>query len=106
MNQETCKRISQWIDQYAHTNDLSTLVVGVSGGVDSALVSTLCAMTGRRTILLNIPIISKAESTALSTLQCSWLEDNHENVEVFNIDLSKTFREFRWFFLAKKKRGY
>lgn len=95
MSKEMVVRISEWIDEYADANNLSTLVVGVSGGVDSALVSTLCAMTGRRTILLNIPINSKPENSALSDLHCEWLNQRHDNVEVFNVDLSDTFATFK-----------
>ncbi|MEC7688272.1 MAG: hypothetical protein VX514_04440, partial [Candidatus Thermoplasmatota archaeon] len=48
--------ISSWILNYAKENDISTLVVGVSGGIDSAVTSTLCAKTGLRTIVINMPI--------------------------------------------------
>ena len=48
--------ISDWISDYAHRNSLETLVVGVSGGIDSAVTSTLSAMTGIRTIVVNMPI--------------------------------------------------
>ena len=48
--------ISEWIGDYANKNGIETLVVGVSGGVDSAVTSTLSAMTGIDTIVLNMPI--------------------------------------------------
>ena len=53
MKMELGERISNWILDYSNQSKLDSLVVGVSGGIDSALVSTLCAMTGKRTILLN-----------------------------------------------------
>ena len=48
--------ISNWILEYAEKNNISTLVVGVSGGIDSAVTSTLCAKTGLRTVVVNMPI--------------------------------------------------
>ncbi len=51
--------ITNWISDYALENDIRALVVGVSGGVDSAVTSTLSARTGIRTIVLNMPIHQK-----------------------------------------------
>ena len=48
--------ISDWILNYAEKNNISTLVVGVSGGIDSAVTSTLCAKTGLKTLVVNMPI--------------------------------------------------
>ena len=50
--------IKNWIDSYCKNTsfDPKTLVVGISGGIDSAVVSTLCALTGRKTIALSMPI--------------------------------------------------
>ncbi len=48
--------ITDWIRDYAQNAGISTLVVGVSGGIDSAVTSTLCARSGLRTIVLNMPI--------------------------------------------------
>ena len=50
------KQISNWILDYLKTNNLKTLVIGISGGIDSAVASTLCAMTGYSTKLLVMPI--------------------------------------------------
>ena len=87
--------ISSWLTNYLKTNKLECFVVGVSGGVDSALVSTLCAQTGIKTIVLNLPLHSKQENTSLSDLHCNWLKTTFKNVEVQNIDLSETFDSFR-----------
>ena len=53
------EEITNWISDYALENDIRSLVVGVSGGVDSAVTSTLSARTGIRTIVLNMPIHQK-----------------------------------------------
>ena len=49
-------QISNWLDTYLIENTLNTFVVGVSGGIDSAVTSTISAMTGKKTILLIMPI--------------------------------------------------
>ena len=85
-------KIAGWIREYAESNGISTLVVGVSGGVDSAVTSTLCAMTGIKTIALNLPINQDLDQFDLSNAHISWLEDNWENAEGRLIDLSATFR--------------
>ena len=85
-------KIAGWIREYAESNGISTLVVGVSGGVDSAVTSTLCAMTGIKTIALNLPINQDLDQFDLSNAHISWLEDNWENAEGRLIDLSDTFR--------------
>ena len=49
-------KISNWLKDYLDNSGLETYVIGVSGGIDSALVSTLCAMTGKPVHVFNIPI--------------------------------------------------
>ena len=50
------KSIIEWLKNYTQNSNLGTFVVGVSGGIDSALVSTLCAETGIKTIVVSMPI--------------------------------------------------
>jgi len=88
------KDLCNWIESYATKNNIDVLVVGVSGGIDSALVSTLCAETGIKTIVLNMPINSKKENTDLSIQHCSWLLDRYQNVEVRYVDLSDSYSVF------------
>ena len=56
---EVINHIVNWIKNYQEKNNIKGLVVGVSGGIDSALTSTLCAMTGIKTVCLNMPIFQK-----------------------------------------------
>ena len=86
--------ISNWLNSYLEKNKLKCFVVGVSGGVDSAVVSTLCAETGVRTIVINIPIRSSDKNTELSTLHCKNLSEKYSNVETLNIDASNAFNAF------------
>ena len=87
-------KISDWLKDYLITNNLNCFVVGVSGGIDSAVVSTLCAKTNVKTIALNLPINSKPSNTDLSSLHCGWLCNNFDNVQSRHIDLSSTFDNF------------
>jgi len=88
---ETGTDISNWILDYASSNGISTLVVGVSGGIDSAVVSTLCARTGLRTMVLNMPVHQEKTQNDLSNQHMSWLTSNWQNVESHVIDLSSSF---------------
>ncbi len=83
--------ISNWILDYANSNNISTLVVGVSGGIDSAVTSTLCAKTGLRTLVINMPIHQNDSEYNLSNQHMMWLRSNWDNVESHIINLSKTF---------------
>ena len=86
--------ITNWISDYVLENDIRALVVGVSGGVDSAVTSTLSARTGIRTIVLNMPIHQKKYQDDLSKKHISWLKDNFNNVEERIVNLSKTYDSF------------
>ena len=86
--------ITSWIREYADDNGISTLVVGVSGGIDSAVSSTLSARTGLSTIVLNMPIHQDPEQYELSNQHIAWLKTNFENVEGRLVDLTETFETF------------
>ena len=88
------EEITNWISDYALENDIRALVVGVSGGVDSAVTSTLSARTGIRTIVLNMPIHQKKYQDDLSKKHISWLKDNFNNVEERIVNLSRTYDSF------------
>ena len=88
-------KIQDWIKSYVNENGISTLIVGVSGGIDSAVVSTLCAETGIPTIVVGMPINSSPENTKLSDLQISLLTAKYDNVEGYYIDLSPLFESFK-----------
>ena len=83
--------ISNWILKYAEHNNISSLVVGVSGGIDSAVVSTLCAKTGLRTVVVNMPINQEKSQYDLSNQHIDWLISKWDNVVSQIIDLSDTY---------------
>ena len=88
------KRIVKWIKDYVKKNRISTLVVGVSGGIDSAVVSTLCAETGLPTVVLSMPIRQSRQTHTLSQRHCDWLTERYSNVTGYTIDLTPTFKQF------------
>ena len=83
--------ISNWIREYADNAGISTLIIGVSGGIDSAVTSTLCAMTGMHTILLNMPIHQDQIQYQLSNQHIQWLKSKWDNLESRMVDLTATF---------------
>jgi len=88
------ERIVTWIRDYAESNGISALVCGVSGGIDSAVVSTLCARTGLPTFVLTMPLMSKLENTVLSTAHATELREQYENVTMQNVELSPVYDKF------------
>ena len=88
--------IQKWIDDYCNSVsfELNSLVIGVSGGVDSSVVSTLCALTGRKTIVLSMPIRQKKDQHNLSIVHGNWLVKKFSNVKLNIINLESIFNEF------------
>ena len=87
-------KISEWIKQYCDRNTINSLVVGVSGGIDSALTSKLCALTGIKTILLTMPIHQAPDQHLRGLKHIEWLKDNHPNVSHRDIHLSNVYDVF------------
>ncbi len=88
---ELGNEIADWLKEYADSNQITSLVVGVSGGIDSAVTSTLCAKTGLKTIVLNMPIHQETSQYDLSNMHIGWLKSNWENVDSHTIDLTRTY---------------
>ena len=88
--------IQKWIEDYCNSVsfELKSLIVGISGGVDSSVVSTLCALTGRKTIVLSMPIKQKKNQHDLSIVHGNWLSKKFSNVKLNTINLESTFNEF------------
>ena len=93
---EKAKFISNWIKDYS-TNmpkEAEALVIGISGGIDSSVSSTLSAMTGLKTIVLSMPIRQKSHQHDLSLKHQEWLVKNFKNVEAHTINLDELFLAF------------
>ena len=88
--------ISNWIKDYVNSmpKKAKSLVIGVSGGIDSSVSSTLSAMTGLRTIVLSMPIKQKTEQHDLSQKHKEWLKNKFSNVEGYTLELDDVFKSF------------
>ena len=88
--------IKDWIENYCKNESFQpkTLVVGISGGIDSSVVSTLCALTGRKTIALTMPIKQIKSQHDLSIEHGKWLTSKFKNVEHKVIELENVFNSF------------
>ena len=88
--------VSNWIKNYAESmsSKAQALVVGISGGIDSSVSSTLSAMTGLKTIVLSMPIKQKNSEHDLSLKHQEWLIKNFKNVEAHTLNLDKLFESF------------
>jgi NAD+ synthase len=84
--------IVDWLKTYCDNTNLKGFVVGISGGIDSAVTSTLCAKTGKKVILFNMPIYQSLEQVSLAEQHAAWLEQNYNQVKMIMIDLTPTFQ--------------
>jgi len=92
--EELKKRIVKWLGDYVVDHNIKSFVVGVSGGIDSAVVSTLCAETGLKTYVLSMPLNQISSQDDLSNFHRKTLEDRYPNVTGLKIDLSSTYNQF------------
>ncbi len=97
---QTSKRINyikNWITDYCKSmpNEPNSLVIGISGGIDSSVTSTICALTGKKTIVLSMPINQIKEQQDLSLKHQEWLKSKFKNVESHLIILDNLFKTFK-----------
>ena len=95
MMKNLAKEIVEWMQNYAQNANRKTLVIGVSGGVDSALVSTLCAMTGINTACVTLPCHSKTDGLENADKHIAWLRSNFSNVYTVSVNLTSAFDAFK-----------
>ena len=90
------KIITDWIKNYCDSESYKpkALIVGISGGIDSSVVSTLCANTGRKTIVLTMPIKQIKTQHDLSLFHAKWLKQKYKNVEHHLLEIDKIFNSF------------
>jgi len=93
---EKAQFISNWIKDYVEKmpSKAQSLIIGISGGIDSSVSSTLSAMTGIKTIVLSMPIKQKSSQHDLSLKHQEWLIKNFNNVEAHTLNLDKLFETF------------
>lgn len=88
---KVAEHITAWLRDYCDTAGLSGFIVGISGGVDSGLTSTLCALTGKKTILLSMPIRQTYAEYDRAKNHMADLEQRFPNVSSMDIDLTSSF---------------
>jgi len=87
--------ISNWILDYSDKKNFSSLVIGISGGIDSAVTSTLSARTNLQTHVVTMPILDHQTLNNRGNNHVDWLKKNFKNITHHHIDLSKVFGEFQ-----------
>ncbi len=95
--EKRAETIKNWINEYCDKTSFSpkSLIVGISGGIDSSVVSTLCALTGRKTIVLSMPIKQIKSQHDLSIKHGEWLKSKFKNVEFKLIEMENLFNSFK-----------
>ena len=106
-NQDKIDFIVDWITDYVSKmpNPAKSLIVGVSGGIDSALTSTLASMTGLRTFALSMPIYTSTNDSSLSSAHGHWLENKFTNTTFMTIDLTSTYKEFNSLLISSNQNS-
>jgi NAD+ synthase len=89
--EELKTKIVKWLGDYVVQHNIKSFVVGVSGGIDSAVVSTLCAETGLPTYVLSMPLHSSSKNDSLSDDYTNYLEEHYNNVTKIRIDLTSVY---------------
>jgi NAD+ synthase len=88
------EHITNWLIDYQRMSNAKGFTVGVSGGIDSAIVSTLCARTGLPVQLLEMPIRQSTNETQRSRAHVDWLKANFANVTAAEVNLTDVFETF------------
>lgn len=92
----TSEHITNWLKDYALKCNKDGFVVGVSGGVDSAVTSTLCAMTKLTTFCLMMPISQAHDQVLRAHSHVKWLSEQYPNVKFNNVPLNTPYNELNW----------
>lgn len=88
---KTAAHITAWLKDYCDSSGMAGFVIGVSGGIDSAVTSTLCALTRKKVIALSLPINRAKTATDLARPHIAWLKTRFKNVTAMDIELSSVF---------------
>lgn len=91
--QRITEHIVEWLKSYALKSGMKGYVIGVSGGVDSGVVSTLCAMTGLEVLAMEMPIRQQADQVNRAQEHLAFLEEKFSNVKTKSINLTPAFEE-------------
>jgi len=92
---KTIDHIVQWLDTYLDESGLTGFVIGVSGGIDSAATSCLCARTGKPVLALNMPIYQAEDQISRASDHIAWLKKEFDNVSGIDVELSSVFDQIK-----------
>src|ERR1051325_2137198 len=92
-NKEVIDHITGWLQNYCSSSLMNGFVIGVSGGIDSALTSTLCAHTGLPTLVISMPIRQHKPEHDRASEHITWLKKNFPNVSAQEVDLTPVFEK-------------
>lgn len=89
---KVARYIVDWLAGYVKESGMTGFVIGVSGGIDSAVTSTLCAKTHCPVLALNMPIYQAKDQISRSSAHIEWLESTHDNVRGIDMELTPIFK--------------
>lgn len=96
MNTEkVTQHIVQWLKDYAENASVNGFVIGISGGIDSAVTSTLCAETGLKVLCIEMPIHQADSHVSRGQEHIAFLKERYPNVSDIKVDLTPVFEEFK-----------
>jgi NAD+ synthase len=93
-NKRVIKHIVSWLKEYSNNSGTNGFVIGISGGIDSAVTSTLCALTTKKVIALNMPIRQFKNEFERSSEHIEWLKNKFKNVSSETVDLTSALEVF------------
>lgn len=103
--QKVIDHIVQWLDTYLEKSGLTGFAIGVSGGIDSAVTSTLCAKTGKPVLAVNMPIHQANDQVSRSENHIAWLEEKFDTVKGADLDLTPVFEQMKQSFPEQIQDG-
>ena len=86
--------IVNWLKDYAVKAKMEGFVIGISGGIDSAVTSTLCARTGLKLLCLEMPIHQASSQVSRAKTHIEWLQSSHKKVSIKQVELTRVFDNF------------
>ena len=93
--EEISNYISSWLLEYSNKSKTKGFVVGVSGGIDSAVTSTLAAKTGKEVLVVEMPIHQDPTQVTRAQDHIAFLKDKYPNVTSQRVDLTEMYETFR-----------
>ena len=90
-NSKVIEHITKWLKNYALKANQKGYIIGISGGIDSALTSTLCALTGLDVLIVSLPLRQRNDEYKRANNNIAYLANTYNNVKSLDIDLTNTF---------------